>query len=76
MLALAAAPSLSGFKPTAVAQSISPDRYVSVLTFLADPEGREDSTYAFQRAVDYAARNNVSVYVPAGTYRVRALPSG
>ncbi|MCU1658659.1 MAG: hypothetical protein JWO57_3315, partial [Pseudonocardiales bacterium] len=42
----------------------------NVLLFGADPSGRRDSAEAFDRAITYAKRKHLTVYVPPGTYQV------
>lgn len=42
----------------------------NVLAFGADPRGRRDSADAFDRAIAFAKRKNLKVYVPPGTYQV------
>ncbi|MEO3807797.1 glycosyl hydrolase family 28-related protein [Sphaerisporangium sp. B11E5] len=42
----------------------------NVLLFGADPLGRRDSAGAFDRAIAFAKRNKLKVYVPPGTYQV------
>ncbi|MER6507416.1 glycosyl hydrolase family 28-related protein [Nonomuraea sp. NPDC001636] len=42
----------------------------SVLAFGADPSGRRESSAAFDRAVAFARRAHLKVYVPPGTYQV------
>jgi hypothetical protein len=42
----------------------------NVLLFGADPSGRRDSAAAFDRAIAFAKRARLTVYVPPGTYRV------
>ncbi|GGL15707.1 mycodextranase [Sphaerisporangium melleum] len=42
----------------------------NVLAFGADPSGRRDSAPAFDRAIAYAKRKNLTVYIPPGTYQV------
>ncbi|MFI7696584.1 glycosyl hydrolase family 28-related protein [Nonomuraea sp. NPDC049655] len=41
-----------------------------VLAFGADPSGRRESSAAFDRAVAFARRAHLKVYVPPGTYQV------
>jgi Pectate lyase superfamily protein len=41
-----------------------------VLAFGADPHGRRDSADAFDKAIAYAKRAGLKVYVPPGTYQV------
>lgn len=43
--------------------------YVDVATFGAKGDGRNDDTSAFQRALDAAAKQNLSVYAGSGNYR-------
>jgi hypothetical protein len=45
---------------------------VNVLDFGADPTGVNDSSLAFQGAINYGAM----VYVPAGTYKIASLLTG
>ncbi|WP_327116107.1 mycodextranase [Streptomyces sp. NBC_01341] len=42
----------------------------NVLLFGADPSGRRDSAGALDRAIAFAKRKNLPVYVPPGTYQV------
>jgi hypothetical protein len=42
----------------------------NVLFFGADPSGRKDSADAFDRAIAFARRSGLKVYVPPGTYQV------
>jgi hypothetical protein len=42
----------------------------NVLLFGADPFGRRDSADAFDRAIAFAKRTNLDVYLPPGTYQV------
>jgi hypothetical protein len=42
----------------------------NVLFFGADPSGRKDSADAFDRAIAFARRTGLKVYVPPGTYQV------
>lgn len=42
----------------------------NVLLFGADPLGRRDSADAFDRAIAFAKRRNLTVYLPPGTYQV------
>jgi len=42
----------------------------NVLLFGADPTGRRESADAFDRAIAYAKRKGLKVYVPPGTYQV------
>src|SRR5262249_18446709 len=42
----------------------------NVLAFGADPFGRRDSADAFDRAIAFAKRAHVKVYLPPGTYQV------
>ncbi|MCK2220133.1 right-handed parallel beta-helix repeat-containing protein [Actinomadura sp. ATCC 31491] len=42
----------------------------NVLAFGADPAGRRDSAAAFDRAIAFAKRARLKVYVPPGTYQV------
>ncbi|MFI7421220.1 glycosyl hydrolase family 28-related protein [Nonomuraea sp. NPDC049684] len=42
----------------------------NVLAFGADPSGRRESSAAFDRAVAFARRAHLKVYVPPGTYQV------
>ncbi|MDT4930980.1 MAG: hypothetical protein QOF92_3847 [Pseudonocardiales bacterium] len=42
----------------------------NVLLFGADPSGRRDSADAFDRAITFAKRKHLTVYVPPGTYQV------
>ncbi|NUR47965.1 MAG: mycodextranase [Hamadaea sp.] len=42
----------------------------NVLLFGADPTGRRESADAFDRAIAYAKRKGLKVYIPPGTYQV------
>jgi hypothetical protein len=42
----------------------------NVLAFGADPSGRRDSADAFDRAIAFARRHHLTVYLPPGTYQV------
>jgi hypothetical protein len=42
----------------------------NVLMFGADPSGRRDSATAFDKAITFAKRKHLTVYVPPGTYQV------
>jgi hypothetical protein len=42
----------------------------NVLAFGADPSGRRDSAGAFDKAIAFAKRKRLKVYVPPGTYQV------
>jgi hypothetical protein len=42
----------------------------NVLLFGADPSGRRDSANAFDKAIAFAQRSHLKVYVPPGTYQV------
>ena len=42
----------------------------NVLAFGADPAGRRDSAAAIDRAIAFAKRHHLSVYIPPGVYRV------
>ncbi|MBO3744642.1 right-handed parallel beta-helix repeat-containing protein [Streptosporangiaceae bacterium NEAU-GS5] len=42
----------------------------NVLAFGADPTGRRDSADAFDKAIAFAKKTHLKVYVPAGTYQV------
>ncbi|MEV6424541.1 glycosyl hydrolase family 28-related protein [Streptomyces sp. NPDC051662] len=42
----------------------------NVLRFGADPLGRRDSADAFDRAIAFAKRKHLTVYIPPGTYQV------
>ncbi|YCK41055.1 glycosyl hydrolase family 28-related protein [Actinomadura sp. ATCC 39365] len=42
----------------------------NVLAFGADPAGRRESSAAFDRAIAFARRAHLKVYVPPGTYQV------
>jgi hypothetical protein len=42
----------------------------NVLLFGADPTGRKDSAAAFDKAIAFARRTKLKVYVPPGTYQV------
>ncbi|HEU5475548.1 MAG TPA: glycosyl hydrolase family 28-related protein [Actinophytocola sp.] len=45
-------------------------RAANLLLFGADPTGRRDSAPAFDRAIAFARRHRVPVYVPPGTFQV------
>ncbi|WP_327268888.1 right-handed parallel beta-helix repeat-containing protein [Streptomyces sp. NBC_01218] len=55
-------------------QLVAPPRIVpvaaNVLAFGADPTGRRDSAAALDRAIAFARRAHLTVYVPPGTYQV------
>ncbi|GAA3829639.1 glycosyl hydrolase family 28-related protein [Sphaerisporangium flaviroseum] len=42
----------------------------NVLAFGADPLGRRDSASAFDKAIAFARRTHLKVYIPPGTYQV------
>ncbi|MGW2052423.1 glycosyl hydrolase family 28-related protein [Streptomyces sp. NPDC001840] len=42
----------------------------NVLAFGADPSGRRDSAAALDRAIAFAKRKHLKVYIPPGTYQV------
>ncbi|MFI5485880.1 MULTISPECIES: glycosyl hydrolase family 28-related protein [Micromonospora] len=42
----------------------------NVLAFGADPTGRRDAASAIERAIDFARRTGLPVYLPPGTYQV------
>ncbi len=42
----------------------------NVLAFGADPFGRRDSAAAFDKAIAFAQRHHLTVYIPPGTYQV------
>jgi hypothetical protein len=42
----------------------------NVLAFGADPFGRRDSASAFDKAIAFAKRHRLKVYIPPGTYQV------
>ncbi len=42
----------------------------NVLLFGADPSGRRESADAFDRAIAFAKRHRLTVYIPPGTYQV------
>ncbi|MFI7492350.1 glycosyl hydrolase family 28-related protein [Micromonospora echinaurantiaca] len=42
----------------------------NVLAFGADPTGRRDAAPAIERAIDFARRTGLPVYLPPGTYQV------
>ena len=42
----------------------------NVLLFGADPTGRRDSADAFDKAIAFAKRTDLKVYIPPGTYQV------
>jgi hypothetical protein len=45
-------------------------RAANALLFGADPTGRRDSAAAFDKAIAFAKRNHLKVYLPPGTYQV------
>ncbi|WP_433533263.1 glycosyl hydrolase family 28-related protein [Micromonospora sp. CA-263727] len=45
-------------------------RAANVLAFGADPTGRRDAAPAIERAIAFAKRNRLPVYLPPGTYQV------
>jgi len=45
-------------------------RAANVLLFGADPSGRRDSAGAFDKAIAFAKRWHLKVYIPPGTYQV------
>jgi hypothetical protein len=45
-------------------------RAANVLLFGADPTGRRESADAFDRAIGFAKRHHLPVYVPPGTFQV------
>jgi len=53
---------------------VAPPRFVSfaanALLFGADPTGRRDSADALDRAISFARRAHLKVYLPPGTYQV------
>ena len=53
---------------------IAPPKFVghaaNVLTFGADPTGHLDSAGAFDRAIAFAQRAHIPVYIPMGTFQV------
>ncbi|MEV4757043.1 glycosyl hydrolase family 28-related protein [Micromonospora sp. NPDC049559] len=55
-------------------QLVAPPRVslaaANVLAFGADPTGRRDSADAFDRAIAFAKRARLKVYLPPGTYQV------
>ncbi|NUP02121.1 MAG: mycodextranase [Nonomuraea sp.] len=55
-------------------QLVAPPRIelvaANVLAFGADPFGRRESADAFDRAIAFAKRKHLKVYVPPGTYQV------
>lgn len=55
-------------------QEIAPPKVdllaVNVLAFGADPTGRRDSADAIDKAIAFARRTHLKVYVPPGTYQV------
>ncbi|MEV4287752.1 glycosyl hydrolase family 28-related protein [Nonomuraea bangladeshensis] len=54
-------------------QLVGPPRLVpgaNVVAFGADPTGRRESAEAFDRAIAFAKRARLKVYVPPGTYQV------
>ncbi|WP_392674833.1 glycosyl hydrolase family 28-related protein [Streptomyces sp. LN785] len=73
-----AVPERAGAVPTTVdvldSQSVAPPRIVpvaaNVLAFGADPTGRRDSAGAIDKAITFARRAHLKVYIPPGTYQV------
>src|SRR5579859_7520588 len=53
---------------------IAPPKFVwraaNVLSFGADPTGQQDSADAFDRAIAFAQRAHIPVYIPVGTFQV------
>ncbi|MFE9850587.1 glycosyl hydrolase family 28-related protein [Streptomyces sp. NPDC005576] len=71
-------PARAGAVPTTVdvfdSQLVAPPRVLAlaanVLAFGADPTGRRDSAAAIDRAIGFARRAHLTVYIPPGTYQV------
>jgi polygalacturonase len=55
-------------------QLVAPPRFVAraanVVLFGADPTGRRDSAGAFDRAIAFAQRTHVPVYIPPGRFHI------
>jgi hypothetical protein len=55
-------------------QLVAPPKFdlgaANVLLFGADPTGNRDSADAFDRAIAFAQRTHLKVYIPPGTYQV------
>src|SRR3984893_2538022 len=55
-------------------QLVAPPKFdllaANVLLFGADPTGHRDSAGAFDRAIAFAQRTHLKVYIPPGTYQV------
>ena len=55
-------------------QLVAPPKFdshaASVLLFGADPSGKRDSADAFDRAIAFAQRRHLKVYIPPGRYQV------
>lgn len=47
-----------------------PDGSVSVMQYGADPHGNQDSTHAFQQAVDVGRNEHKTVYIPEGHFKL------
>ena len=69
MFALAAAPSVAGFSPRAVAVAVAPGRYLNVLDYGASRDGITDDGPAIRRALA-ACKPGGTVFMPAGTYAI------
>lgn len=71
-------PARSGAVPTTVdlldSHLVAPPRVAllaaNVLAFGADPTGRRDSAKALDKAIAFARRAHLKVYIPPGTYQV------
>ncbi|MFE4961064.1 glycosyl hydrolase family 28-related protein [Streptomyces sp. NPDC056653] len=71
-------PTRAGAVPTTVdlldSQLVAPAHIapvaVNVLAFGADPTGRRDSAMAIDKAIAFARRGHLKVYIPPGTYQV------
>jgi hypothetical protein len=72
------APGGSGAATTTIdlmdSQLVAPPRFVAraanVVRFGADPTGRRDSATAFDRAIAFAQRTHLPVYIPPGRFQV------
>lgn len=71
MLALAAAPSVAAFAPSAVA--VAPECHLNVMDFGAVRDGITDDGPAIRRALT-ACRTGGTVLMPAGTYAIGLVP--
>jgi hypothetical protein len=68
----------AGAAPTTIdlldSQQVAPPKFdpvaADVLAFGADPTGRRDSAPAIDKAIAFAQRTHLKVYIPPGTYQV------